>query len=164
MRRPVLLLLAVACVGCFTATERYKAKSFTVRDDAVTDADLYAATIRVLDDMGLGTRDKDKDAGIVVSDFAPAGPQGLATMFHAWRIRIEEGKVRIDIDCALHDRSLGTQSCGPGRAEEWVRLVPELAQKISDDAWSRAQKRRAREAADEAAKKSVNAVANEGSE
>jgi hypothetical protein len=137
--------------GCFSGSA-YRPERTRAPED-VSDADLYASTIRVLDDMGLGIRMKDKDAGIVASDFVDAGSIGFGSVFHAWRVRIEEGELRVEIECMIAAPSHVPSPCGAGskRSDEWIAAAPVFAEKIVADAGRRAQRRREREAADDAA-------------
>lgn len=79
-------------------------------------------------------------------------------------MRIEEGLVRIEIECQLSNYNGGGGLTGGGsysppypcsdrrRQVEWTSVAPDFAAKIVADAERRATKRRDREAADEAAK------------
>lgn len=144
MRR---LLVSVALAGCMSSAP-YKPKTVKA-ESGVTDADLYASTIRIFDDMGLDTREKDKDAGIVASKYTQAGTIMTQRILHAWRVRIEEGTVRISIDCTMTENGVSFYDCtSEGREEKWVAAQPELSRKILQDATERSKKRRAKEAAD----------------
>lgn len=110
----------------------------------VTDDDIYAATVRIFADDGFSFIDKDKDAGIVTTSYREAGMEGgLSTtrVAHAWRARIEEGTLRLEIGC----QALGSNGPYPcsfsERNADWVAAEPRYRQRIMDEAERRSRKR-----------------------
>src|SRR5688572_2868641 len=104
----------------------------------VDDADLFASTLRVLHDEGYDIARADEDAGVVATD--PGGPGGPRERFlYAWRIRVADGTLSLDIDCVHVDEHGLTGEClGDERPADMVSDEPRLRQAIFADAQRRA--------------------------
>lgn len=157
MKRAAMVVMALA--GCF-GPPRTGGRPYTARahhaSAGVTDADLYASTLRIFDDAGLELREKDKDSGIITTKFVQIGSaEGDATylIYHAWHVRIEEGSLWVGIDCMMtHYETMAPESgplpCdGRTRRQAWIDQADDLAAKINADAETRAVKRKSRESA-----------------
>lgn len=139
MKRLVLVsLIVAACVP----TRPYAARPIAA-PPGVTDEDLYAASVRVLADRGLALRDKDKDAGLVSTEWEVVDTIIDTKLLHSWRVMISEGEIRLQINCETQDKYGVRSTCsGTHRAEPYLNQVDDIEQQILAEASHRAAKRR----------------------
>lgn len=135
-----LVLCAAALISLASATQSaYKAPDAPA-PPGVSDADLYAATVRVFTDRGYELRDKDADAGVVSTAFVEVDNTLDFHTLHSWRAVIAEGTLRLAIDCEKrHEGRI--DGCGESRVDDWIKDEPVLRQEIFDEAARRAKKR-----------------------
>ena len=137
--RPIVLC-AAALLSLASATKSAYRAPDAPAPSGVSDADLYAATIRVFTDRGFGLRDKDVDAGMVSTEFVQVdNTLGFITL-HSWRAVIAEGTLRLAIDCEMHHEGR-IDGCGESRVDDWIKTEPVLRQEIFDEAERRAKSR-----------------------
>ncbi|HYF54606.1 MAG TPA: hypothetical protein VEA41_10140 [Salinarimonas sp.] len=142
------LLCVALLAGCAMATPNYK-QPFTARaPEGVADEDLYAATVRTLTDRGFSLRDKDKDAGMVTTEWVVVFTNPISSSeqtLHSWRAIIREGEVRLHVDCESIGQNTGRTSCNSSeyRQESFIRDVDGLKRAIMTEAQARAEKRKA---------------------
>lgn len=157
MRRGLALVTMLA--GCYMGATRVGGKPykpfFAEAPEGVKDTDLYASTVRIFTDQGWDVLEKDADAGIVTSKLIRAGMAEDSTdaVYHAWRVTIAEGRVRVEIGCMFLNDYPGSRphSCGESgeRKARFIDTAPELAQMIIADATKRSERRKEREASAE---------------
>lgn len=155
--RTFVLCIAAALSLASATHSAYKAVEEPA-PSGVTDADLYTATVTVLNDLGYGLRDKDSAAGMVSTEFVTVdNTMGIQTL-HSWRAVISEGSLRLAIDCAkIHEGS--RTDCGDARVDDWIKQEPELRQAIFDEAARRSAKRTPKQAHEPAVVEAVEADA-----
>lgn len=155
-------LVAVALAGCIPVGSTVPFAPFKEKvvqaDPTVTDTDLYASALWGLEHAIYIVSDRDPVSMMATTYFERVGfppatvyPYSRARAeqvhYHRWRIRASEGLLFIDIDCGSQDLVNGRPTLGcrtTERAASWVQAADDLATFILDDAWRRAQRRRAR--------------------
>jgi hypothetical protein len=141
IRGAVLVVGVVASIASAKPQKAYRTTSRTA-PKGVTDADLYAATVRVLSRNGYNIDDKDADAGVVTTELQIVDRMGDTSILHSWRVTISEGEIELDIDCEV--RSINGRNACSGdrqRVAEFAALGPPLSSAILAEARRRAAKR-----------------------
>lgn len=149
LRVGALVVVSLACLASARPARHAYVSTRQRAPAGVIDEDLYAATVRVFTDRGWSLRDKDAVAGmvttewVIVDDHADENAflKNNARTLHAWRAIIDEGVLRLMLDCNRQDNH-GRRDCdGPERVESWVQMEPGLRAEIFRVATSRARKR-----------------------
>lgn len=141
--RVIVMMAVLVAGGCAASLPPYAPRTH-VAPAGVTDADLYAASVRVLMDRGWSLRDKDADAGMVATEWINVGlVPFVGVHYHSWRAVIANGQLRLAIDCELARDGHRYNCDGNGRNATFAQDAPALRVEIFRAAIERARKRAA---------------------
>lgn len=145
--RTVVLLIAVVLCAASGATQKTYTPEVSEAPEGVTDKDLYAAAVQVFTEHDWGVADKDVDGGIVTSGWIVADSSAIAgvTVFHAWRVMISEGEIKIAIDCQIKNNGSIDACSANTRVQSFADQEPSVRGEIVAEASRRARNRKARE-------------------
>lgn len=139
------LVLVVAAVFSIASAKSSKHETTTTKaPKGVSDDDLYAATVRVLTRRGFAIAEKDKDAGVVITEMQVVNTGlGEDATLHAWRVTVQEGELEMAVDCEARTK-YGRSGCGSdSRVEDFTANEGAMRSEIFDEAERRARKRKA---------------------